>query len=450
MSESQEPRAALVSIQDQGTINRILETNLGETTDIEHVELLMVTQQVLSRVAQYSQPVREIQQVCNHPEEIADLRNQIIILRAQTQPPPFECDHTNYETQLTTLRNELEVARRTPRTEGTDEDVRRELDDMTRDAREASEESRNLRTQLANALSLAVRAAPPAPHQPRDIGQKFPDSPDFSGSDRTQLRGWIAQLRMVIRHKPASFPDEQSKMRYAFNRLRGVALGQILPHVREDGTIGLEDLPAFIQLLEAAFGDPDRVATAERKMREIKQKNREFSQYYAEFQVIAADLDWNPSALRNALRMGLSEEMKDSFTYSDMPEELPAFVTVCQKRDNQIRQRRAEKAAQNKGSGVGFASPRPPPAPKAPEIAPAGTVAGYTGPAPMDLSAGKRRISPEERAKRFADGRCLYCGGFNHRAAECAARKKAQTFKASGAEVKKVGTEEGSEESGKD
>jgi hypothetical protein len=246
MSESQEPRAALVSVQDQGTINRILETNLGETTEIEHVELLMVTQQVLSRVAQYSQPVREIQQVCNHPAEIADLQNQITILRAQTRPHPLECDHTGYETQLTTLRNELEVARRTPRTAGTDEEVRRELDDMTRDAREASEESRNLRTQLANALSLAVRAAPPAPHQPEDRGQKFPDSPDFSGSDRTQLRGWIAQLRMVIRHKPASFPDEQSKMRYAFNRLRGIALGQILPHVREDGTIGLEDLPAFI------------------------------------------------------------------------------------------------------------------------------------------------------------------------------------------------------------
>jgi hypothetical protein len=34
--------------------------------------------------------------------------------------------------------------------------------------------------------------------------------------------------------------------------------------------IGLEDLPAFIQLLEAAFRDPDRVATNERKMREIQ------------------------------------------------------------------------------------------------------------------------------------------------------------------------------------
>ena len=307
-----------------------------------------------------------------------------------------------------------------------------------------------MRTQLANALTLAAGAAPAAPQAPEDRGQKFPDSPDFSGPDRTQMRGWIAQLQMVIRHKPASFPDEQSKVRYAFNRLRGVALGQILPHVREDGTIGLEDLPALIQLLEAAFGDPDRVATAERKMREIKQKHHEFPQYYAEFQVIAADLDWNPSALRNTLKMGLSEEMKDSFTYSNMPEELPAFVAVCQKRDNQIRQRRAEKAAQHKGRGIGFASPWPPPGPKAPETAPARTIAGYTGPAPMDHSAGKRSISAEERAERFADGRCIYCWGFNHRAAECAVRKKAPTFKASGAEVKEVGTKEGSEESGKD
>jgi len=36
--------------------------------------------------------------------------------------------------------------------------------------------------------------------------------------------------------------------------------------------------------------------------------------------------------------MGLSEDMKYSMMYSNVPEELPVFVTVCQKRDNQIRQ----------------------------------------------------------------------------------------------------------------
>jgi len=110
-----------------------------------------------------------------------------------------------------------------------------------------------------------------------------------------------------------------------------------------------------------------------------------------------------------------------------------------------------EKAAQNRGGGTGFpSSPRPLAPPKDPAGAPTGTVAGYTRPAPMDLSAGRRRISAEERAKRFTDGRCLYCGGFNHKAVECVARKKAQMFKAAGAEVTEVGTGTGSEESGKE
>jgi len=258
------------------------------------------TQKVLTRVAHYSQPIQEVQMVCKHPQQIIDLQWQITDLQAKQFLPP-QCDHTEIERQIQTLSDERDEARRRPAAPGTDEKLRQELADMTQDAQQSGEEARSLRTQLVNALMLAARTAPAAPQTPEDRGQKFPDSPDVSGSDRTWLKGWIAQLRMVIRHKPASFPDEQLKMWYAFNCLRGVALGQILPHVREDGTIGLEDLPDFIPLLEAAFGDPDRVATAERKMQEIKQKNHEFSQYYAEFQVIAADLDWNHSALQNAL-----------------------------------------------------------------------------------------------------------------------------------------------------
>ena len=91
------------------------------------------------------------------------------------------------------------------------------------------------------------------------------------------MRGLVAQLRMVIRHKPGSFPDEQFKMGYVFICLSGVALGQILPHVWEDGTIRLGELPAFIQLQEAAFGDADKVATVEQKICNIEQMDHEFS-----------------------------------------------------------------------------------------------------------------------------------------------------------------------------
>jgi len=58
----------------------------------------------------------------------------------------------------------------------------------------------------------------------------------------------------------------------------GSCLGPDFGTCRENGTIGLEDLPASIQLLEAAFAYPDQVATTERTIREIKQKNRELSE----------------------------------------------------------------------------------------------------------------------------------------------------------------------------
>jgi hypothetical protein len=144
--------------------------------------------------------------------------------------------------------------------------------------------------------------------------------------------------------------------------------------------------------------------------------------------------------------------MKDSFIHTDLPEELPAFVMLCQKRDNHIQQRKAEKAAQHKWtSSAGSPSTQRAPVPlKIPKSAPAGTVAGYTGPAPMNLSTDRRRISDEERMNRFPDGRCLYCGGFNHRAVDCAVRKKARPFKAAGAEVKEAEGKEDSREKGKE
>jgi len=63
---------------------------------------------------------------------------------------------------------------------------------MTQDERQSGEEVRSLRMQLVNALTLAARVALAAPQAPEDRDQEFPDSQDFSGSDRTLLRGWIA------------------------------------------------------------------------------------------------------------------------------------------------------------------------------------------------------------------------------------------------------------------
>jgi hypothetical protein len=121
-----------------------------------------------------------------------------------------------------------------------------------------------------------------------------------------------------------------------------------LQHISDNGEIGLDELPAFIQLLEAAFGDSNRVATTEYMMHGVQKLNPAFCHYYARFQVITADRNWNPFTLQSAHCILLFEKMMDSLTYSDIREDLSSFVMVHQKHDNHIQQQQVEKAVQNK------------------------------------------------------------------------------------------------------
>jgi hypothetical protein len=180
MSESTEPQAALVSVENQGTIMALIDIDKDNIGNEQLKEAFIHIQEVLIRVAQYSQPIREVQRVCEHPQQIIDLQRQITDLQTKRFLPP-QCDHTELEQKIRTLTTERNEGLRRPVVPGTNEDLQQELDDMTRDARQSGEEVRGLRTQLANALTLAARAAPAAPQAPEDRGQKFPDSPDFSG-----------------------------------------------------------------------------------------------------------------------------------------------------------------------------------------------------------------------------------------------------------------------------
>jgi hypothetical protein len=57
-----------------------------------------------------------------------------------------------------------------------------------------------------------------------------------------------------------------------------------------DKDINLEDVTALITGMETAFGDPDRMSTAERKLEALKQKKCNFSTYYVKFQCYTAQV----------------------------------------------------------------------------------------------------------------------------------------------------------------
>ncbi len=58
----------------------------------------------------------------------------------------------------------------------------------------------------------------------------------------------------------------------------------------KDNTVDLPNLAALVQILENAFGNPNRVQDAERKLHTIQQGSCDFSSYYAESSRYAAEV----------------------------------------------------------------------------------------------------------------------------------------------------------------
>jgi hypothetical protein len=195
----------------------------------------------------------------------------------------------------------------------------------------------------------------------------------------------------------------------------------------KDDRVNLENFEAFMTSLEEAYGDPDRMNTAEWALAKLCEGNRDFVAYYAVFQRLIADLDWNDAAKRAALHRGLCEELKDILSTQDLPEDWSRYVALVKKRDMQYR---ACKAETHRSSGQTKPATTPTARNTSPNTAqnaphPTSSGSGHFGPVPIDLSAARRRLSPEERQKRIDENRCLYCGGCNHMVWDCPNKPKA-------------------------
>jgi cell division septum initiation protein DivIVA len=188
---------ALVSVDDHGCIGGIANRNLMEVDFAERQAMLEEAQEVLRGVAQYTERASTVQRVCDHQAQIITLQKEVPDLKSK-QFLPLQCNNAEIESRIQTLTAQRDDHLMRPAAPGTDEELQQELEDMTQDAGQSGEEVRSLRTQFANALTLAAKAAPAALQAPDDRGPNFPDSPEFPLSDRTKPRGWIAKLRMVI------------------------------------------------------------------------------------------------------------------------------------------------------------------------------------------------------------------------------------------------------------
>jgi hypothetical protein len=300
------------------------------------------------------------------------------------------------------------------------EDLSLDRDAAVADCNTLSTRVTQLESQLCQTLALANLASSSVPA----LRKMQPDPKPFTGEDRNKLRSFITMLHLRLIDRPGEFPNEQSKLRYAFSRLDGPTLEQML-HLVENDHVNLETFGDFVTTLEESYGDPDHINTAERAIAKLRQGNRDFITYYAEFRRLASDLDWNNAAKRAAFHRGLCDEVKDILSTQDVPEDWNQYVALVKWRDQQFHARKAESARPTAVTKPASSLPRStPPASTQNTPCPTSSGSGHFGPAPMDLSAARRRLSPEERQKRIDENHCLYCGGFNHMARDCPSHPK--------------------------
>jgi hypothetical protein len=162
-----------------------------------------------------------------------------------------------------------------------------------------------------------------------------PDPKPFTGEDYTLLQPFLLTLRLCLQDRPREFPDKQSKLCYAMLRLEGPALKQVM-YLVHPNCINLATFEDFVSTLEEAYGNLDQVSTTERGLAKLCQGNWDFIMYYAEFQCLVADVDWNDAAKQAAFHWGLCDELKDILSTQDIPKDWYEYITLVKKRDSQF------------------------------------------------------------------------------------------------------------------
>jgi hypothetical protein len=263
--------------------------------------------------------------------------------------------------------------------------------------------------QRLQAISGSEASRPP----PRQPAPKSRAPEPFDGT-REKYSTFVLQLSLLFQNDPARYGSEGIQIRTAASYLSGGALGWFKAyHDETTQEIKFKTYTEFIQALKAAYDDPDKRATAERKLLALRQNHKDCSTYHAEFSTHANVLEYDDRTKISFFRKGANNDLQTALAHQlNPPDNFDKYVAMCIQLDNNIRNLK------------GLNTHRPPPmaTATAPPIVPntsSGTASG-----PMDLSTinrSKKRgpINEEEKKRRRDNNLCMYCGQSGHWATNC-------------------------------
>jgi len=256
-------------------------------------------------------------------------------------------------------------------------------------------------------------------HPPSAPAPKLHEPEDFDGTC-AKFSKFMTKLALVFSSDPTRYTTDVDKISYAASYLSGSAADWFEPHLNKaTGAIRLTTYETFVRALKNAYDDPDARATAERKLHNLKQGNKDCSAYHAEFCNYATTLNYDDMTKISFFSNRGNQDLKTALSYqASPPETFDEFIQLCIKLDNRVKLLHSES---HRPALTGPAPTlRPAPAP-----APAPGTASSTAPGPMDLSQADRTphkrglLSPDLWKCRQENPLCMDCGGSGHWASIC-------------------------------
>lgn len=126
----------------------------------------------------------------------------------------------------------------------------------------------------------------------------------------------------------------KAKFSALFRPFTGKALDLIEPKLRNDGTVDFTTTNDLITYLEITFGDSDEKDTSQHELQNLRQANRPFLDYLADFRQIADLTGFNEEAKRAALLERSSREIQEFLVVVDLPDSFKEIVPKIKKIDN--------------------------------------------------------------------------------------------------------------------
>ncbi|CAG8629831.1 4306_t:CDS:2, partial [Acaulospora colombiana] len=256
---------------------------------------------------------------------------------------------------------------------------------------------------------------------------KIKDPTPFDGTNAAKIRIFVDECQVAFRARPRTYADDRAKINFALQYLSGAALALFSPYLKlqeAELPLALVNWDDFVQALKNNFGYANAELQAQSKLTSLKMEEKhKASRYIIDFTRLAEDTGWGGNPARIQGQDFQFERQLEQRQFQQL-----FFKQFRRKEEEERQQQQLEfkfhlehvefSQRRNSGGNSGKAKNKP------------------------DISKHLQengKLKADERQRRIANNLCLFCGGKDHKRADCPVLK-AKEAKARAAAVSASGS----------